>query len=150
MSSSLRERILGTWILRSWVRTLDGVEEPGPFGPDALGQLVYSPDGHMSGNLMRRTRGRFATEDAAGPEDPRERAAAYDGYLGYCGRYEVDDAGGLVLHRVELSSNPNWTGSVQKRLVEFIGARMKLTTPPILRHGKPAASVLAWDRAQAP
>jgi hypothetical protein len=150
VSSSLRERILGTWILRSWVRTLDGVEEPGPFGPDALGQLVYSPDGHMSGNLMRRTRDRFATEDAAGPEDPRERAAAYDGYLGYCGRYEVDDAAALVLHRVELSSNPNWTGSVQRRLVEFIGTRMKLTTPPIVRHGKPAASVLVWDRAPAP
>ena len=147
MPSSLRERILGTWVLRSWVRTLDGVEEPGPFGPDALGQLVYSPDGHMSGHLMRRTRGRFATEDVAGPEDPRERAAAFDGYLGYCGRYEVDDAGGFVLHRVELSSNPNWTGSVQKRFVEFVGERMKLTTPPIPRHGRPAASVLVWERA---
>jgi hypothetical protein len=147
--SSLRERILGTWILRSWVRSLDGVEEPGPFGSDALGQLVYSPGGHMSGHLMRCARGRFATEDVAGPEDPRERAAAFDGYLGYCGRYEVDDAGGLVLHRVELSSNPNWTGTVQRRLVEFIGARMKLTTPPLVRHGKAAASVLIWERARA-
>jgi hypothetical protein len=146
--SSLRERILGAWILRSWVRTLDGVEEPGPFGPDALGQLVYSPAGYMSGNLMRRARSRFATHDAAGAEDPHERAAASDGYLGYCGRYEVDDAGGLALHRVELSSNPNWTGSVQKRFVEFVGERMKLTTPPIVRHGRPAASVLVWERAR--
>ena len=59
----------------------------------------------------------------------------------------MDDGGGFVLHRVALSSNPNWTGGVQKRLVEFIGVRMKLTTPPILRHGKPAASVLVWEQA---
>jgi len=148
--SSLRERLLGTWILRSWTRVAGGVEEPSAFGKDALGQIVYSPEGYMRGNLMQRGRSRFSTEDAAGSDDPHERAAAYDGYLGYCGRYEVDDAGGFVLHRVELSSNPNWTGSVQKRFVEFIGLRMKLTTPPILRHGKPAASVLIWDRAQAP
>ena len=147
MPSSLRERILGTWILRSWVRSLGGAEQPGPFGPDALGQLVYTPAGYMSGNLMRHARSRFATEDAAGPEDPQERAAAYDGYLGYCGRYEVDEAGGFVLHRVELSSNPNWTGSVQKRFVEFVGERLRLTTPPILRHGRPAASILVWERA---
>jgi hypothetical protein len=139
--------MLGIWTLRSWVRATDGAEEPGPFGPDALGQLLYSPDGYMSGNLMRRERARFSTEDSAGPEDPRERAAAYDSFQGYCGRFDVDDAGSFVLHRIELSSNPNWTGTVQKRFVEFIGERMKLTTTPIVRYGKSAASVLIWERA---
>jgi len=37
---------------------------------------------------------------------------------------------------------------VQTRFVEFIGERMKLTTPPILRGGKAAAVILTWVRAE--
>ena len=144
----LTERIWGTWILSSWTRLVGGIEEPGLLGPNAFGQILYSPDGYMSANLMRRGRKRFATDDLIGPSDPLERAAAYDGYQGYCGRYEVDEAASFVLHRVSISSNPNWTESVQKRFVEFIGDRMKLTTPPILRQGKEAAVVLIWQRAK--
>jgi hypothetical protein len=101
----------------------------------------------MSANLMRRGRARFATEDVGGSSDPLERAAAYDGYQGYCGRYEVDEVGSFVLHQVAISSNPNWTESVQKRFVHFIGDRMKLTTPPILGRGREATVVLIWERA---
>ena len=143
----LRERLIGTWILSSWTRLVDGVEEPGAFGADALGQLSYSSNGYMSAHLMRRGRRRFATDDVIGSSDPVERAAAYDGYQSYCGRYEVDEAGSLVLHRVAMSSNPNWTDSLQKRFVEFIGDRMKLTTPPLLRQGKAGTAVLIWERA---
>jgi len=37
---------------------------------------------------------------------------------------------------------------VQTRFVEFVGERMKLTTPPILRDGKAAAVILTWVRAE--
>jgi hypothetical protein len=143
----LSARIVGTWTLSSWTRFVGSVEEPGLLGRDAFGQIIYSPEGYMSAHLMRRGRARFATDDVAGPSDPLERAAAYDGYQGYCGRYEFDEAGSFVLHRVTLSSNPNWTESVQKRFVQFVGNRMKLTTPPILRQGKEATVVLIWERA---
>ena len=143
----LSDRIVGTWTLSSWTRFVGGVEEPGLLGRDAVGQILYSPEGYMGAHLMRRGRARFATDDVAGSSDPLERAAAYDGYQGYCGRYEVDEVGSFVLHRVALSSNPNWTESVQKRFVQFVGNRMKLTTPPILRRGKEATVVLLWERA---
>jgi lipocalin-like protein len=146
-TKSLSDCIVGTWTLASWTRFVGGVEEPGLLGRDAVGHLLYSRDGYMSAHLMRRGRARFATEDVAGPADPLERAAAYDGYQGYCGRYEVDEDGSFVLHRVALSSNPNWTDSVQKRFIQFAGDRMKLTTPPILRRGKEATVVLIWERA---
>lgn len=146
-SRRLGERIVGTWVLSSWTRFVGEIEEPGLLGRDAFGQLLYSQDGYMSAHLMRRGRARFATDDVAGSSDPLERAAAYDGYQGYCGRYEVDEAGSFVLHRVAISSNPNWTESVQKRFVQFIGDRMKLTTTPILGRGKEATVVLIWERA---
>jgi len=145
---ALAKRILGTWHLCSWIRLVDGVEEPGALGADALGQMVYSPDGWIAAHLMRRSRARFATEDLAGPSDPRERAAAYDGYQGYCGRYEVNEAGAFVLHHITLSSNPNWTGTSQKRFVKFTGDRMQLTTTPSLRQGKSGIAVLVWEQAK--
>ena len=95
---------------------------------------------------MRRDRPKFASADV-GAGSPAERAAAYDGYVGYCGRYTVNEAEASVAHHIELSSYPNWTGTVQTRFVEVIGERMKLTTPPILRGGKKAAVVLTWERA---
>ena len=144
--SSLRERISGNWKLVSWTRLVDGVEDYGMFGADPLGLILYAPDGRMFASLMRRGRQKFAAEDLAAAS-VEERAAAYDGYVGYCGRYTVNEAESSVAHHIEISSYPNWTQTVQTRLVEFIGERMKLTTPPILRGGKAAAVILTWVRA---
>jgi hypothetical protein len=144
----LKARMIGTWTLLSWTRLVSGVKELGPFGTDALGQISYSPDGYMSAHLMGRNRAKFETDDAMGSSNPQERAAAYDGYLGYCGRYEIDEHECLVLHRIAISSNPNWTKTVQKRLVQFIGERMELTTTPFLTQGKEATVTLLWERAK--
>ncbi len=144
----LRARMIGTWTLLSWTRLLSGIKELGPFGIDALGQVSYSPDGYMSAHLMGCKRAKFGTDDVFGSSNPQERAAAYDGYQGYCGRYEIDEHGCFVLHRIAISSNPNWTETVQKRFVQFIGERMELTTTPILRRGKEGASILLWERAK--
>ena len=145
--SSLRERISGNWKLVSWTRLVDGVEDYGMFGADPLGLILYAPDGRVFASLMRRQRPNFAAADLAGAS-VEERAAAYDGYVGYCGRYTVNEPEGSVAHHIELSSYPNWTGTVQTRFVEFVGERMKLTTPPILRGGKAAAVILTWVRAE--
>ena len=117
------------------------------FGADPLGAIHYAPEGRMFASLMRCGRPKFAAEDLAAASI-EERAAAYDGYVGYCGRYTVNEPEGSVAHHIELSSYPNWTGTVQTRLVEIIGERMKLTTPPILRDGKAAAVILTWVRAE--
>ncbi len=122
----LRERVVGTWKLLRWTRLVGGVEEPGPFGSDALGQLLYARDGYMSANLMRRNRAQ---------------------HLSYCGRYELDERGSSVLHRIELSSNPEWVETARIRFVEFTGEQMKLSTRPFLEHGKEAVVTLLWQRA---
>jgi hypothetical protein len=144
--TTLRERIAGSWKLVSWTRLVDGVEDYGMLGADPLGLILYAPDGRVFASLMRRQRSNFATDDLAATS-VEERAAAYEGYVGYCGRYTVNEAGGSVAHHIELSSYPNWTGTVQTRFVENIGERMKLSTPPSLRGGKAAAVILTWVRA---
>ena len=145
MSNTLKDRIIGSWTLVSWTRVVDGVEDFGMFGADPLGLIHYAPEGRVFASLMRRSRTNFPTEDIAATS-VGERAAAYESYVGYCGRYTVNEADGSVAHHIEISSFPNWTGTVQTRFVEFSGERMSLTTPPILRGGKKAAVILTWER----
>jgi Lipocalin-like domain len=87
--------------------------------------------------------------DAADPLEawrPRSSSAAYDGYIGYCGRYNVNEEERSVTFQLELSSYPNWTGSTQKRFVEGIGTRLRVNTPPIPVRGKQMVTNVIWER----
>ena len=141
----LREQLLGTWVLVSWTQMVGDVEEPGLLGRDPVGQFMFAPDGHMCFNAMRRTRSKLG---GSGPQagTPEEKAAAYDGYIGYCGRYEVNEAERSVIFQLDLSSFPNWTGTIQKRFVELAGTRLRITTPPIPMRGKQMVSTVVWER----
>jgi hypothetical protein len=121
----MKERMLGTWRLLRWTRVADGVEEPSPFGTDPVGLLLYLPDGYMSANLMRRNGAN---------------------YLGYSGRYEIDEVESSVLHRIEVSSSPKWTNTARKRFVQFTDGRMALSTLPLPAQGKEAVVTLLWER----
>ena len=144
---SLKEQLLGTWTLVSWTQLVGDVEEPGLLGRDPVGQFMFAPDGHMCFSAMRRTRSNLA---GSGPQagTPEEKAAAYDGYVGYCGRYDVSEEERSVTFRLELSSFPNWTGTTQKRFVEVTGTRLRVNTPPIPVRGKQMVTTVVWERAK--
>jgi Lipocalin-like domain len=143
---SLREQLLGAWTLVSLTRFVGDVEEPGMLGREAIGRIIFAPDGHMCFNAMRPNRSKFGSRDfQAGT--PEEKTAAYDSYTGYCGRYEVNEQERSMVVRVELSSYPNWTGTTQKRFVEVAGNRL-LNSPPILSEGRQIVAVAVWERAK--
>jgi hypothetical protein len=146
-AQSLREQVIGTWTLVSWTRFVGDVEEPLSFGRDPVGQVMFAPDGHMCFNVMRRNRAPFTSREfQAGTTD--EKAFAYDGYLGFCGRYDVDEQEHSVALRLDLSSYPNWTGTVQRRFVDVAGNRLRLRTPPISAAGKPVSNTVLWERVK--
>jgi hypothetical protein len=72
--------------------------------------------------------------------------AAFDGYISYCGSYEVNAQRRFVIHRLELSWFPNWVGTEQKRFFEFAGDRLTLTTPPLTVLGDAQVHRLIWQR----
>ncbi len=49
-----RDDLIGTWRLKSWTSLKNGEPVGYPMGEDAKGQIIYSPEGRMSGFLMRR------------------------------------------------------------------------------------------------
>jgi len=143
---TLKERLVGTWKLVSATSLVGGAEEPGPLGPKVTGLLTYSADGYMCANQMGLDRPKFATPDFRGGSE-QEKAQAFESFLGYCGRYEVNEEERSVVHSVVTSWYPNWTGTTQKRFVEVMGDRLKLTTPPFLANGKEVTGVIVWERA---
>jgi hypothetical protein len=96
---------------------------------------------------MRRGRPRFAAGD---PLDgaPEEIKAAFEGFDAYCGTYTLDEAAGVVTHRVLASRFPNWEGTDQVRRVELDGDRLHLATPPILARGAEWVVAVTWQRAR--
>lgn len=135
--------VVGTWRLQRWeTRTADG-RVSYPLGPDAVGYLCYTSDGYVFVAMMRADRPRYATNDLLGGT-PAERAAAAGSYVTYCGRYHMRE--GRVIHQIDLSLFPNWTGLDQERFVELDGDRLTITTAPIAIGGT-TTNRLVWERA---
>jgi hypothetical protein len=135
--------LIGTWRLVSWeIRNLVDGRLDYPLGEDAVGYIMYGQDGFMSVAIMHPDRPTFSTGDLLGGS-AEERALAAETYVSYCGTYEF--RGGTVIHRVELSLFPNWTGVEQERLVEFVGDRLVLSTRPILLGGVQRTAHLIWE-----
>lgn len=140
-----KEQFIGAWRLAAFEsRTSDG-ESLYPFGQDPIGIITYSASGHMSVHIMRTDRPQFKSgERAAATLD--EIKAAFDGYVAYWGTYEVNDAEGFVVHRVEGSLYPNMVGTDQKRFFEFSGNRLILKPPPTRTSSGERTSRVVWER----
>jgi hypothetical protein len=114
-----------------------------PYGQDATGYLLYSGEGYMSVSVMQARRTNFASlDDLQAPAE--EKLAAFATYGSYSGRYEV--RGQTVIHHVELSLFPNWSGREQERFFEFSEDRLTLSAPPMQIGGVDQKLVAVWKR----
>jgi hypothetical protein len=95
--------------------------------------------------LMRPDRLNFASNNLM-EATPEEVEAAFEGYISYCGSYEVNEQESFVIHRLQMSWFPNWVGTEQKRFFEFADDRLTLTTPPLTVLGEPQVHRLIWQR----
>lgn len=78
-----------------------------PMGHDLEGLIIYSPDGYMSGQLMKLGRPVYASGDIA-HGTTEEPAAAAAGYLAYSGPYYSDEEAATLRQHKSVSLCPNW------------------------------------------
>jgi hypothetical protein len=109
------------------------------------GYIFYNPDGYMSVDFMRNGRPNFNSEEIFSGS-MAEKVLACDQYFSYCGRYEIRPK--QVIHHIEVSLFPNWTGKDQTRYYQFEGDRLILSTPPITVDGLEQTAHLIWQRAK--
>lgn len=108
--------LVGTWRVERMTDTdLATGKVVHPYGERPKGYIVYDPTGHLHVQVMRTpATPPFASGDDAKGSDSEVRAA-YDGYVAYFGTYEVDAKQGVVVHRVDGSLMPSYTGTDQPR-----------------------------------
>jgi hypothetical protein len=137
------DRFVGTWRLLSLeARTATG-QVGFPLGNKAQGYLLYSGEGYMSAAIMQAQRAHFGSPDMQRTQS-EEKLTAYDTYSSYCGRYEVQ--GQKVIHHIEVSLFPNWSGTSQERFFEFSEDRLTLSTAPMAYGGVEQRLFAVWQR----
>jgi hypothetical protein len=119
------QRLVGAWELREWSEIRMDGSKSYPLGEDAIGQILYAPDGHMAAQLVRVNRRKFASDDWR-RASPEEAAGAFMEYFGYFGVYEIDLRQQTVIHHVKGSWFPNVEGGDQFRHFRFQADRLVL------------------------
>ena len=94
--------------------------------------------------ISRAGRPPLSTE-ALGKAPDTEKAAAFQSYFHYAGRWELD--GDTVIHHVTLALNPNFPASSQRRLASLEGDRLTLATSDRVA-GVTRTHRLRWRRVQ--
>lgn len=132
--------IVGTWRLISWeMHDADG-EVTYPLGRDAVGHINYTPDGFVFVMIAARMR-----SQATAPGESGEGAFTMGRRtIAYSGTYERN--GDELVHHVQISSFPNWTGTHQKRFISWQDGRIVLRTPTDRVNGKEQTAYLVWER----
>jgi len=110
--------------------------------------VLYTPDGYVSAQLQRPGRPPFADGDLL-RATPKEYAAAGSSYIGYSGRFFIDEGKKTLSHEMAVSFFPNWLGQRQVRLVEVGNDRLQLSTDgPQRFNGTLKTATLTWQRAR--
>jgi hypothetical protein len=139
--------LAGTWNLVAWRRIAADESVSYPLGTDAHGQLIYTQNGRMAVQICGANRAALDTDDPLGGAEVA-RAAAYSTYLAYFGSYELQ--GQNVVHRLDSSLYPNWSGEEQVRPFTAESDQLVLRTPPMrLADGSTVVNELVWARDQS-
>jgi hypothetical protein len=119
--SWVRNKIIGTWKLVLAEDTLRDGSTRSMYGLKGQGFLMYSADGFMCAVLMDPDRPKWAN-----PKKPTQadKASAFDGSYGYCGRYEIDAKHNALVHLPQVSTGPSFVATRQVRPYRFEGTRM--------------------------
>ncbi len=111
----IRDQLIGAWKLVS-------IEEPDSSGKiqkgDYAGTIVYTRDGHMSVQIMPKTRGTGANTGPVKYQDCD--------YEAYYGKFDVDEHAQAVTHHVEGSLVRTLIGNDLIRIYKFSGKQLIL------------------------
>ena len=129
------------WKLESFKVETEGSQElQQPFGSQATGRLVLSPNGQMIAVITAEGR-------TAGPSDA-DHIALFNSMLAYTGKYRVE--GEKFITKVDASWNEAWTGTDQERYYELEGDKLDIVSEwaphPMDDDSPPVRGILSWSR----
>jgi hypothetical protein len=121
LSSSAADRptLIGVWKLLSFQTEFqDGSPKRAMFGEHPTGYIIFT-----EGRMM-------AVIEAEGrkvPSSDSDRATLLNTLIAYSGTYRLED--GQWIANIDVSWNPAWDGTDQKRSFELVGDRLTVRSP---------------------
>jgi hypothetical protein len=143
---SAKEQFVGTWTLVSIQYVRPDGRKIEPFGPNAMGLLVFDATGHFATQVMAADRPKFASNNRMIGTGEEYKAASH-GVVAYFGTYTVNEADSVVTLHIERSSFPNWESTDQKRTFSFVNDELHYTAASSTANPGESAQ-LVWKRAR--
>src|SRR4029077_9569883 len=100
LAQDAAKQLAGSWKLNSWTIQIIGGEVTEPFGPNAKGRAVFTPDGYVAFVIAAANRKPAANDE--------ESAALLKTLLAYTGKFTTD--GDKFTTKVDISWNELFTG----------------------------------------
>jgi hypothetical protein len=145
--TSVRQKILGTWKLVSYVREeIPSGAKSDVMGAHPSGYINYGPDGRMIVIIVGSDR-----KKPAGPvATPEEAEALIRSMLAYAGTYTVDTQAKTVTHHIDVSWDQTRTGESHVRTYKLEGDHLMLTTGPSRdpASGQKTVRIVTWERSK--
>jgi hypothetical protein len=129
--------LIGVWTLEATYAEGDDGNRTPTLGDNPQGRIMYTADGYMTAMTGRGDR----QLPASGASDA-DKAAAFDSFMSYAGRWTLND--NVVTHQIEYATDPNWVGSARDRSIDHQGDRMVFSG--LSGDGRTRA-VIIWRRA---
>lgn len=137
------QSFVGTWKLLSCKHRRDDGTVEFPFGRRPKGRLIYTAIGQMIVLITDPAR-----PAARSPQffeaTTNELAAAAQGCVAYSGQWVIRD--GEVIHAIDQSLFPNWSGNRLVRIYKINRKRLTLGTAPFLINKLKYTAELEWER----
>jgi len=141
--------VVGVWGLVSFERRTGNGEISYPFGPSAVGRLIYDRSGYMSAALMSGERPALGMP----PENVKGMRPSFLSirvihriftaamlHSSYSGRYRIE--GDTIIHQIEVSSLADWTGTELRRSATIENGQLALR----FADAQGAEMTLRWKR----
>ena len=113
---------VGVWQLIELTNWNSAGEMSQPYGSSPSGTFIYTPDGHLSIQIMRTPHHPPLTERP----DESTLASLARGYIAYFGTYEVDTERRMLLHQPAGSLNPNYINTTRPRPYLITGDELEI------------------------
>lgn len=125
---TLKEQLIGTWLVVSNVTTSPDGTKVDTFGPNPKGIFIYESNGRFAIISIRAGIPKFASDNrSTGTAD--ENKAVVQGSIAYFGTYSVNEADKSLTAQVESATFPNWVGDTQKRKIAISGDDLTFLNP---------------------
>jgi hypothetical protein len=135
---SLKDQLVGTWILASVADAYPDGRKESSWGPDVKGAVNFDGNGHV----MLMIIGGDLAAPSANPQDSKRAVVAY------FGTYAVDEAAKTVTYTAERATAPSFDGLARKASVTLDGDELVQVSAPVMGPKGTFNPNIVWKRAK--